>query len=581
MRSTKNSGWFTTLFPIAGWLAKYKSEALAGDLTAGAITAILLIPQAMAYSQLAGLPLEIGLYASIAPPILYAIFGSSRTLAVGPVAVASLMVAGALSAFWVPGSAEYVAGALMLSMLVGIILTALGLARAGALANLLSHPVMAGFTNAAVLLIAVSQFKHLLGISVPAHLRVDQSVAYILSHASDINMFTASIGIGGIVLLLALRRFGATLLVGAGLSSASAATLTRLGPLLIVLAGIVITSLLNLDQSAGVRIVGAIPAGLPELSLPLFDFAVWRQLLPAAAAIALVSFVESVTVAKVLAARKREKIDSNQELVGLGIANIGAAFSGASPVCGGFSRSAVNFAAGANTQLAAIVTALIIALTLVFFTPLFYNLPQAILGAIILVSVVTLFDLHTLRLSWNYHRADAASFIITFAAVLAVGIEAGIATGVVLSIALLLWRTTKPHMAIVGRVGGTEHYRNVLRHSVQTYAHVLAVRVDESLYFANTRSLEDRLLEIVSQRLEIEHVVLICSAVNFIDTSALETLENLANEFKTAGITLHLAEVKGPVMDGLQRTDILKTLAPGRVFLSTHEAMLALVSCNE
>lgn len=569
-------GWLATLFPIAGWAARYKSDALAGDLIAGAITAVLLIPQAMAYSQLAGLPLEIGLYASIAPPILYAIFGSSRTLAVGPVAVASLMVAGALSAFWVPGSAEYVAGALILSMLVGIILAGLGLARAGALANLLSHPVMAGFTNAAVLLIAVSQFKHLLGLNVPSHLRVDQTVVYILSHTSEINLVTTGIGVTGIALLLVLRRFGAALLVGAGISNASAATLARLGPLLIALAGIVVVTVLNLDQTAGVRIVGVIPAGLPDLSLPLFDFAIWRQLLPAAAAIALVSFVESVTVAKVLAARRREKIDSNQELVGLGLANIGAAFSGASPVCGGFSRSAVNFAAGANTQLAAIITALIVALTLVLFTPLFYNLPQTILGAIILVSVASLFDLHTLRLSWNYYRADAAAFIVTFFAVLAVGIEAGIATGVVLSITMLLWRTSKPHMAIVGRVGDTEHYRNVLRHSVQTCPRVLAVRVDESLYFANTRALEDKLLEIIAQRPEIEHIVLICSAVNFIDTSALETLESLVNEFKTAGVTLHLAEVKGPVMDGLARTDILKTLEPGRVFLSTHEAMLAL-----
>ncbi|MEQ8860532.1 MAG: sulfate permease [Pseudomonadales bacterium] len=546
---------------------------LANDIVAGVITATLLIPQAMAYSQLAGLPPEIGLYASMLPPVLYAVVGSSRTMAVGPVAVASLMLGAALAAIWPAGSPEYVAGAVVVALLVGVMLLVMGVARLGVVANFLSHPVLSGFTNAAALVIVVSQLRHLVGLTIPQGdlLETLQAVVTGLTAANPETVLLAG---GSVVLLLLVMRRGARWLQGVGIATARSDVLVRVFPLLLVAAATVLTGWLG--PASGVDVVGSIPRGLPSLTLPAFDIDVWWRLSGAAAAIALVSFVESLSIARVLAARRRQKIDSNRELIGLGLANLGSAFTGASPVCGGFSRSVVNFEAGARTQFAGVVTAGVIALTALFFTPLFFHLPVAVLAAIVVVSVVGLLDLHTLQLCWRYNRADAAAFVTTFAVVLIYGMEAGIASGVTLSAVLFLWRTSRPHAAVVGRVGESEHFRNVERHAVTTYPGVLAIRVDESLYFANSQALEEMLINRVAEQRDLRHVVLICSAVNFIDTSALETLENLIDELRQAGVTLHLAEVKGPVMDALERVDLLDRLDPGRVFLSTHQALVAL-----
>lgn len=286
--------------------------------------------------------------------------------------------------------------------------------------------------------------------------------------------------------------------------------------------------------------------------------------------------MESVSVAKALAARNREKIYPNQELVALGVANLGAGVTGAYPVAGGFGRSVVNFAAGARTPLASLITAGLVALAVLFLSPLFHSIPNTALAAIIIVAVSNLIDIPTIRETWRYNKADAASLAATFVAVLVIGIEKGIMIGVAVSLVLYLWRTSRPHMAVVGRVGTTEHFRNVLRHKVATRPHVVAVRVDESLYFANAGYLADKIQEIAFEKTEVKHVVLVCSAVNFIDASALTSLEDLIVELRAAGITLHLAEVKGPVMDRLKRSDLLEKLGEGRVFLSTHEAMVAL-----
>ncbi|HEX6142282.1 MAG TPA: solute carrier family 26 protein [Geminicoccaceae bacterium] len=564
--------------PALAWLGAYRRGDLSGDLVAGTITAILLVPQAMAYSLLAGLPPEVGLYASIAPPILYALFGSSRTMAVGPVAVASLMVANALAAIAPAGSAEYYAGALVLAALVGLILTAMGLARVGFVANFLSHPVMSGFTSAAAIVIALSQLKHLLGLEIPSALRTDQILTFALEHAASINLAALAIGGTSLVALILIRSRFATFLSWLGLSEGVVGPLSKTGPLMVVVLGTAAAAAFGLARSAGLSVVGGIPSGLPPLTVPVLDLPMWRELASSALLIALVSFIESIAIAKVLASKRRQKIDPDQELIGLGIANLGAGFTGGSPVCGGFSRSVVNFTAGANTQLAAIVTASLIALTVLFFTPLFYHLPQAVLAAIIVLSVLGLFDLHTLRQTWRYDKADAFAWLATFAVVLVEGIEAGLIAGVAVSIVLYLWRTSRPHMAVVGRVGSSEHFRNVLRHPVRIWPNLLLIRVDESLYFANTRYLEDHLLAAVAEQERVEHVVLICSAVNFIDASALESLENLIAELRSAGVTLHLAEVKGPVTDRLARSDFFATLAPGRIFLSTHDAVGALAA---
>lgn len=560
------------IIPAVGWLKSYSSNDLPGDLTAGIITAILLVPQAMAYSILAGLPPEVGLYASILPPILYAFFGSSRTLAVGPVAVASLMVAAALGTIAIPGSADYIYAALVLSALIGLFLLIMGIAKLGFLANFLSHPVMSGFTSAAAIVIAFSQLKHLLGIEIPRGSRIDQSLIYIFNHVSDINSLTVIISGVSLILLYSLRQYLSPLLIRFGFSERIAKTLVKAGPMFVVLLMTFLSARMLWNETNGLVVVGSIPAGLPPLTVPSFDFALWRELAVSAALIALVSFVESVAIARVLASKRRQKIDVNQELVGLGVANIGAAFTGGSPVCGGFSRSVVNFDAGANTQLAAIITAALIALSVLFFTPLFYYLPQAVLAAIIIIAVLGLVDLKALKVNWTYSKSDAAAWLVTFAVVMAEGIELGIIAGIMVSLILFLWRSSKPHIAIVGRVGNSEHFRNIKRHTVRTCAHVLAMRVDESLFFANTRYFENYVLSAIVDQPDVKHVVFICSAINAIDGSALESLETLISDLKNAGVTFHLAEVKGPVMDRLERTHFLEHLKPGKVYLSTHDA---------
>ncbi|MEQ9006196.1 MAG: sulfate permease [Pseudomonadales bacterium] len=551
----------------------YSRGDFTSDLIAGLVTATLLIPQAMAYSQLAGLPPEIGLYASMAPPLLYALVGSSRTMAVGPVAVASLMLAAALGTRWTPGSPEYLGGAVVVAGLVGVFLLAMGVARLGVVANFLSHPVLSGFTNAAALVILVSQLPPLLGIAAPRG-NLDEVAVGLVRGIGGLHGPTAVLGLLAVALLIGVSRFGSRVLQHVGVDADRAAVAVRAFPLVLVAAATagVAAGL----TGSGVAVAGVIPQGLPRVALPDLDPALWLDLAGPAAAIALVSFVESLSIARVLAARRRQKVNADRELLGLGLANAGAALTGASPVCGGFSRSVVNFEAGARTQVAGVVTAVMIGLTALFLTPLFHDLPVSVLAAIVVVSVTSLFDLHTLRLCWRYNRADALALAATFAAVLTEGMEAGIVVGVLLSAALFLWRTSRPHTAVVGRVGSTEHFRNVARHAVTTYPGVLAIRIDESLYYANAQALEDLLLNAVADREEVRDVVLICSAVNFIDTSALETLENLVDELRDGGVTLHLAEVKGPVMDGLEKVSLLERMAPGRVFLSTHDAVLAL-----
>lgn len=567
-------GRLTQFIPILDWGKGYRRDDLPSDLMAGLITAIMLVPQSMAYAMLAGLPPQIGLYSSMAPLVLYGIFGTSRALAVGPVAIVSLMTATALGAALPDGasSGEYIAAAAVLALLNGLVLLALGAMRAGFLVNFLSHPVLSGFTSAAAFVIGLSQFKHLFGVSVPRGSTVD-TVTGIVGELSETNITAFALGLGAILLMVWMRGPLQRILEKRNLSPFLIQLLTKSGPLVVVFVGTVLTMSLGLSETNNVAIVKDIPLGLPDISTPFFDQALWLSLLPSAALIGLVGYMESVSVAKALAARRRQKIDPNQELMGLGMANIGAGFTGGYPVTGGFSRSMVNFAAGAATPLASIITATLVGLSVAFLTPLFYFLPRAILAAIILVAVASLIDFKSIKHSWQYSKSDGSAQVATIIVVLAVGIEAGILAGVVLSLVLFLWRTSRPHMAIVGQVGYTEHYRNILRHEVRTDPEILLLRVDENLYFANTAYLETRVQEIIADNPEVSQIVLICSAVNFIDTSAMETLEQLIDNFHQAGVTLHLAEVKGPIMDRLSRTDFLEHLTPGKVFISTHEAV--------
>jgi SulP family sulfate permease len=506
--------------------------------------------------------------------VAYAIFGTSRALAVGPVAVVALLTAAAVSRVAEPGTAEYMGAAIALALLSGLMLVAMGLARLGFLANLLSHPVISGFITASGILIACSQLKHILGVEAHGHTLVS-IMSSLIAHASNTNLWTLGIGLAATGFLFWVRKNLKPLLRDRiGIPPFAADLLTKAGPVAAVIVTTSAVALLDLGQR-GVDIVGQIPKGLPPVTAPPMDLELWGSLATSALLISVIGFVESISVAQTLAAKKRQRIDADHELKGLGAANLAAAFSGGFPVTGGFSRSVVNFDAGAETPMAGVFTAVGIALTAMFLTPLFFFLPKATLAATIIVAVLSLVDLGAIRRTFIYSKPDFIAMAATILVVLGVGVEAGVVTGVVLSVALYLWRTSRPHMAVVGQVPGTEHFRNIERHEVVTSPTVLSVRVDESLYFANARYLEDKIYDMVADRPELKHVVLMCPAINMIDASALESLEAINERLHAAGVTFHLSEVKGPVMDRLKRAHFLEELT-GEVFLSQHQAMAAL-----
>lgn len=559
--------------PILNWARSYDRHMLESDLLAAIIVTIMLIPQSLAYAMLAGLPPEVGLYASILPLVAYAMFGTSRTLAVGPVAVVSLMTASAIGQVAGQGTAHYIAAAVLLALMSGLVLVAMGLFRLGFLANFLSHPVISGFITASGLLIAAGQLRHLLGIPGGGQ-TLPQILLGLIEHGGRTNVITFAIGGAVLAFLVFARTRLKALLIRAGLSARPADMLTKAAPILAVAATVALSATLHLP-ARGVPVVGTIPQGLPVPGLPVIDMQTVRALALPAFLISIVGFVESVSVAQTLAARRRQRIDPNQELLGLGAANIASGLTSGYPVTGGFARSVVNFDAGAQTPAAGVFTAIGIALAALLLTPLLADLPQATLAATIIVAVLSLVDFKAMRRVWAYSRPDFAAMAATVVVTLLAGVELGIVAGVALSLILHLYRSSKPHMAVVGQVPGTEHYRNIHRHDVRICPEVLSIRVDESLYFANSRYLEDRVSALVAERPNLRHLVLMCSAINAIDASALESLEEINRRLTETGIGFHLSEVKGPVMDRLRGTELLQALN-GRVFLSQHEAACVL-----
>jgi SulP family sulfate permease len=555
--------------PIFDWIGNYNQRTLTSDLIAALIVTIMLIPQSLAYALLAGLPPEVGLYASILPLVAYAIFGTSRTLSVGPVAVVSLMTAAAVGNLALQGSDEYIAAAIILAFMSGLILLIMGFLKLGMLANFLSHPVISGFITASGLIIAASQLKHILGIKADGSNLWDLIIS-LFSELPSTNIPTLVIGCFATGFLFWSRKYLKSYLLNKGIGHALAEILAKAGPVLAIALTTLAAWGLDLQQH-GVQLVGAIPSGLPSLTLPQFDYNIWQELLVSAVLISIVGFVESVSVAQTLAAKRRQRISPNQELIGLGASNIAASISGGFPVTGGFSRSVVNFDAGAETPAAGAFTAIGIALAALTLTPLLFFLPKATLAATIIVAVLSLVDMGALKRTWNFSRSDFFAMLATILLTLAEGVELGIIAGVGLSILLHLYRTSKPHSAIVGRVPGTEHFRNIDRHHVETDNHILTLRVDESLYFANARYLEDRVYDLVMSNPNIEHLILMCPAVNFIDASALESLEAINHRLNDSGVTLNLSEVKGPIMDRLRRTHFVDELT-GHIFLSQYEA---------
>ena len=561
---------------LPNWVTDYKKTELSGDLIAGIIVAVVLVPQSMAYGLLAGLPPQVALYSSVLPLLLYAIFGSSKTLAVGPVGLMSLMTGATLIELNITNIEDMVSTAHTLALLVGLILLLMRVARVGAIINFLSHPVISGFVSASALIIALSQIKHILGLDIPRGLPAYESAYLIISQLFQSNLATAIIGLGSLFLLWAFKSPLFTFLKKHTSNEALIQFVSKSGPLVAVVVSILAVYYMNLNTHENVAIIGSIPPGLPSFILPNLEYSLLKELLPSAFLIALIGYLESVSIGKSMASQKRQKIDSNKELIGLGTANIASAISGGYPVAGGFGRSMVNFSAGANSPLASIITAGLVALTLIILTPLFFFLPKAALGAIIVLAVIPLIDAHTLKHAWSYDRTDAFSMLVTFFTVLIIDVESGIIAGIIMSIGLYLFRSSQPHVAIVGQVGNTEHYRNIDRHKVKTDEHILAMRIDENLYFANTNFLEDTIMTHVADNSALDHVVLICNSISYIDTSALESLDDIHYRLEKAGIKLHLAEIKGPVMDKLKQTEFIEKLGAENIYLSTHQAMQAL-----
>ena len=561
--------------PILEWGREYDRRVFTNDLVAAAIVTIMLIPQSLAYALLAGLPPVVGLYASILPLLAYALFGTSRTLAVGPVAVISLMTASAAGAVAAQGTAEYLEAAITLSALSGVMLAVLGFLGLGFLANLLSHPVISGFITASGILIATSQMKHIMGIRADGD-TWPEMLAAIAANVASANPWTLAIGISATAFLVWVRTGAKSFLVAIGLKPRLADILTKAGPVAAVAATIVAVIAFGLG-GRGVPLVGDIPRGLPPFGFPSTDLDLIAQLWVPALLISIIGFVESVSVAQTLAAKRRQRIAPDQELVGLGAANIASAMSGGYPVTGGFARSVVNFDAGAETPAAGAYTAGGIALASLFLTPLLFNLPVAALAAVIIVAVLSLVDVRTAGRLWRYSKADFSAHAATIAMTLLAGVETGVIAGVVVGLLLYLWCASRPHAAIVGRVPGTEHFRNVERHAVLTLPHILSIRIDESLTYLNARWLEEYVLERVAERPALRHVILMCSAVNEIDASALESLEAIDHRLRDGDIRLHLSEVKGPVMDRLQHTHFLRELT-GKVHLSQERAFAELAN---
>lgn len=525
--------------PILSWLPSYGRSDFKGDLAAGLTVGVVLIPQGMAYAMLAGLPPIYGLYASILPLILYAIFGTSRQLAVGPVAMVSLLVAAGVGAIAETGSDEFIQLAILLSLIVGVIQVVMGLFKLGFLVNFLSHPVVSGFTSAAALIIGFSQLKHLLGINIPRSNYVHEVVNNAFTNIGGTNIYTLGIGLVAIVVMLGIKKI----------------KIRIPGPLVVVVFGVLAVWLTGAEKQ-GVEIIGAVPGGLPSFSIPSFSLAQIQSLLPIAFTIAFISFMESIAIAKAIQKKhKNYQIVPNQELFGLGIAKIGGALLQAFPTTGGFSRTAINDQAGAKTGMASVISAGLIVITLLFLTPLFYFLPKAVLAAVIMVSVFGLIDYKEAIRLWNSYRPDFWMLVVTFVGTLLLGIEEGVLIGVGLSLVMIIFQTTKPHVASLGKIPGSPHYKNIDRFdNLEDRKDILIVRFDARLYYANISYFQEEMEQrITAKGKALKLFILDADSMNGMDSSSVHALEELATFCESNEIVFYIVGVKGPVRDILHR----------------------------
>ena len=559
--------------PILEWGKDYSSKIAVNDLVVAVIVTIMLIPQSLAYAQLAGLPPEIGLYASMGPLIMYAIFGTSRALSVGPVASISLMTLAALAPIATAGTSEYLAASVTLAMLTGLFLVILRIFKLGFISNFMSFPVMAGLSTALGLQIATSQLAPILGISMEGGSFLPMIIS-VIKNIDQLNLYTALIGVSAVIFLLLVKKYLVAILTGIGLGKGLAGIIAKMGPVIAIVITVLFVSGLGLEKQ-GVKIVGEVPQGLPGIVFPPFDLELWSQLATPALLLAVLCYVGSISVAQTLASKKRQYIDPNQELLALGTANIGASMLGGFPVAGGFSRSIVNFEAGAESPAAGVYTAVGIALVALFLTPLLYFLPNATLGATIFVAVLSMVKIGAVIKTYGYSKSDGIAMALTILLTLSVGVIYGLMAGIGASLMLYLYRTSKPHIAVIGQVPGTQSFKNIERQQAVTTSQVVSLRIDESIYFPNSKFLESSLSELVAQNPQVRHLILNCSAVNSIDASGLESLKAIHGRLKDAGILFHLAEIKGPIMDGLNKTKFPQEMKD-RIHLTQYDAVYSI-----
>jgi len=552
------SHYINQFAPLLNTLKNYNTLNLKGDLIAGITVGIMLIPQGMAYAVLAGLPPVYGLYASIVPLLIYAIFGTSRQLAVGPVAMVSLLVVAGVGELAEPGSDRFIQLAILTAFGVGLMQLLMGLFRMGFMVNFLSHPVLSGFTSAAAIIIGASQIKNLTGLEMERTTKVFEIVYHTAANITNIDVVTATIGVGSIAVMVLIKKWKRTF------PSA----------LIVVAAGILITFMFGLNQY-GVAIVGDIPKGLPSFSTVFLDMSDVRPVMTIVLVIALVSYMESIAVAKAIANKKGYKVDANQELIALGGANIGGSFFQSFPVTGGFSRTAVNDQSGASSTVASIVSAILVALTVLFLTPLFYYLPGAVLAAIIMVAVAGLFDYKEMVNLWKTDRKDLAMLSVTFLATLFLGIEEGIAIGVILSLVVVIYSSTRPHYAEVGQLGDSRTYRNIKRFpEAKIRDEVLIYRFDSNLYFANVEHFRETLeKKIFEHGAPLELIIIDGSAITDIDSTGIDVLNRLIDDLHEKGIKIHMSGVHGPVRDKLKLSGIADKMNNECFFFDISEAV--------
>lgn len=559
--------------PIWDTVANYRRENFNHDLIAGLILGVITVPQAIAYAFLAGLPAQAGLYACLVPMVIYAMLGSSRHLIVGPVAIAALMVASAVGQYAPLYSDSYLGITTILSLQAGLFLWILRLSQMGGIANLISHAVITGFVNAAALLIVISQLHAFMGLPAPASgagplLRLED----IYQNLTALNPAALGIGIASVFCMFVVQYAAVPVARLVFPSLPDDHPIAKAGPIVVVLLAGVSVWAANFDGNYAVTTVGAVPSGLPALTVPPFDLALWVDLAPVSALIAFVAYIESYSVGATLATRERTRINSHQELIALGASNIGAAFTGAYPVAGSFTRSSVNYQTGAKTQISGLICMVVIVIVLLFITPAFAHLPHAALAAIIMVSVIGLIDIKHIPEQWRFHPEDVITQMVTLLTVLLFSVEAGLITGVLLSIAFFIRQSSRPHIVQVGRMPGTEQFKAINRYDVETLGNTAAVRIDENLYFANADRIENKLLKIIERRPGTRHLLLVCSSVNSIDISGLEMLYRVNDHLEGRGIKMHLSDVKGPPLAKLHQTKFTQSLS-GSIYFTTDQAM--------